>query len=285
MSVDGNHPNPENEASRSSNATNRWQHALAFMRCLWHAVRLFFCWLAESVRKPDNLPSYLIALFTLFFVGFAYYAWDEAPKGTAALQGQLIVLRNEQRAWIAPTGISHDNSVPYVVGNPINYAFLFKNIGKLPAFHLKWIVENGLIATPDRSIFGSNPDFSQRDMCPEIDTDMGSVVFPTGQQQVTYFPETGISFPAMILQSDNLSHGPKIKITQDMLDNLEVFYVRGCISYSTSIPPEKTHPRVSSDMQLSGKSAFCFFMALDRGPDGKRGGTITFTCRNGNSAE
>jgi hypothetical protein len=61
-------------------------------------------WLARSLRNPDNLPTFLVAFFTFLLAVFAIFAWVETRQGTSALQDQLRVLRDDQRAWIALRG-------------------------------------------------------------------------------------------------------------------------------------------------------------------------------------
>jgi hypothetical protein len=102
-------------------------YACTITRCFGQLVRLFFCWMAASIRNPDNIPHYLIALFTFLLVCFAYYAWDESTKGTAALQGQLAVLHQQQRPWIG---------MGFVAYPPDATQLQFKNAGRSPAFNV-----------------------------------------------------------------------------------------------------------------------------------------------------
>ena len=96
------------------------------------SIGLFFCWVAVSVRKPDNFPHYLTALFTLLLVCFAYRAWDESTRATAALQGQLGAMLAERRPYIAPT---ENLGAPQLYRNPsdgsgqIGWQFHFRNYG------------------------------------------------------------------------------------------------------------------------------------------------------------
>jgi hypothetical protein len=61
-------------------------------------------WIRASLARPDNLPHFLTALFTLILAIFAIFAWREAREGTVALRGQLEAMREEQRPriWTQP---------------------------------------------------------------------------------------------------------------------------------------------------------------------------------------
>src|ERR1019366_9899951 len=99
MTTDSNQPQAENGAEESAKKHHCRQRAGMIAQC-------FGCWIRISVMNPDNLPVYLTAIFTAFLVVFAYYAWDEATRGTKAMQGQLEILKNDQRPWVgAPTEI------------------------------------------------------------------------------------------------------------------------------------------------------------------------------------
>jgi hypothetical protein len=109
---------------------DRYQCARAFRRSI-------LCWLGESFGNPDNLPSFLAALFTLLLAIFAYYAWSEATRSTRALQDQLDVLRAEQRAWIAPKGfIQTPANFIAKIDQYTEAGVRFENVGKEPALKL-----------------------------------------------------------------------------------------------------------------------------------------------------
>jgi hypothetical protein len=88
--------------------------------------RPFICnvlkYICASFREPNNLPfhataifTFFLAVFTFFLAVFAYRAWDEATRGTKALEGQLTAaqgqmkaaegqlaaLRNDPRPWVS----------------------------------------------------------------------------------------------------------------------------------------------------------------------------------------
>ncbi len=52
------------------------------------------------IVKSDNLPPYLMALFTLILAVFAIFAWREARKSTAAIEGQLAIMRIEGAPFV-----------------------------------------------------------------------------------------------------------------------------------------------------------------------------------------
>jgi hypothetical protein len=112
-------------------------------------------------------------------------------------------------------------------------------------------------------------DFSQDNTCRETNQSVETgVVFPDTNRPIY---ESGVGYipPAISLQSDAIER--KVKVTQKMLDGVAVFYIRGCVAYST--------------MQIIGKSAFCFFVQPYRGTDGSQGNVTSIECRNGNYAE
>ena len=78
------------------------------------------------MKYLHDFPHYLTALFTLALVLFAYYAWDESTRGTAALQGQLSVLRAQQRPWVGVGFVGYPPDQPPQLQ--------FKNAGNSPAF-------------------------------------------------------------------------------------------------------------------------------------------------------
>ena len=61
-------------------------------------------WLARIARAlglhQPHAPHWFIALFTFGLLVFAYRAWIESIKTTTTLQGQLDILRAEQRPFI-----------------------------------------------------------------------------------------------------------------------------------------------------------------------------------------
>ena len=91
--------------------------------------------LLPSVRA---VPHWFIALFTLALVIFAWSAWQESKNTTAALQGQLDVLREQQRPFLYLSNIA-----PSVGGWPsfhtdtgqIRWAFDYTNFGHSVAYN------------------------------------------------------------------------------------------------------------------------------------------------------
>jgi hypothetical protein len=60
---------------------------------------------------------------------FAYYAWDEATRGTKAIQGQLEILKDGQRPWVgAPTEIK----TSVAPGGKVTFIQIFRNVGHAP---------------------------------------------------------------------------------------------------------------------------------------------------------
>ena len=132
--------------AQKNNKTRNWVCSiLTFGLC--KKLKRFFRFVVISTRYPNNFPHYLVAAFTLALAVFAYYAWDEATRGTKALQGQLDVLRTQQRAWVAPRGFA---SPPPNFANRIDLyteaTLGIENVGKEPA--LKVAEEIHPIALP-----------------------------------------------------------------------------------------------------------------------------------------
>ena len=86
-------------------------------------------------RFWELLPHWIIAGATIWLAYFAYYAWDESKKGTAALQGQLTAIQTDQRPLLWVTG---GQAVPVFIDetNQIRWDLLFANIGKGVAYEV-----------------------------------------------------------------------------------------------------------------------------------------------------
>lgn len=219
-----------------------------------------------------KIPTNDLGIFwaTVFGV-IAVIAYTSVASWQAHLTRETInEMQAEQRAWIAPIGIWHDRQKPFVLGEAINYVLEFKNVGKSSATQINWRIENGFFPTPGHAIDILNTNFSQDDMCKEPIDRHGGIVFPDTNRPVY---ESGVGYfpPALVLQSDMLKSGPKIRVSQGMLDGNEAFYVRGCVTYST--------------MKIIGKSKFCFFGNPYKGTGGSQGNVTSIECRNGNDAE
>jgi hypothetical protein len=59
-----------------------------------NALTIILCWSVYPF-SIETIPQYLIASFTLTLAIFAYYAWDEATRGTAALKEQAKTLQGQ----------------------------------------------------------------------------------------------------------------------------------------------------------------------------------------------
>jgi hypothetical protein len=138
------------------------------------------------------------------------------------MQGQLNEMIAEQRAFIAVPGIWHDRQQPFVEGDAVTYALEFTNIGKTPASGLKWHIENGYLPTPNHRLAVPEMAFSEDDMCIAPFDAGQSLIFPDPNRS-TYQVGIGYVPPALILQSDSLTSGPKIKVSRGMLDGTEAF--------------------------------------------------------------
>lgn len=95
MGADGNHTEPDNGTNKTRVKVNRWQYIRAAIWHCWRIITLFFCWLSRSISDPHNLPHYLTFLATMTLAIFAYYAWSESTKSTAALLGQVTEMQRQ----------------------------------------------------------------------------------------------------------------------------------------------------------------------------------------------
>jgi hypothetical protein len=153
-----------------------------------------------------------------------------AAQQSAETAGNALVSAN--RAWIAPTGIWHDRQQAFVVGEPINYAILFRNVGKEPATRLNWHIENGFYPSPNKHIDIAKSEFSRDDMCKIVQSiSSGGVVYPE-LGQPTYTSDAGYTLPALPVESDDTDIVSRVKVTQNMIDGTEALYVRGCVVYA-----------------------------------------------------
>jgi hypothetical protein len=95
-------------------------------------------WIGASFREPSNFPLHLTWACTLLLALFAYYAWVEARNGTAAIQGQLNIMKDEQRPW-AKIDIRTADFPPFdPTGVPaIPILPVITNVGHSPLFGAK----------------------------------------------------------------------------------------------------------------------------------------------------
>jgi hypothetical protein len=127
-----------------------WDYAWNCVKALFCAIRSTLCWLAISFRNPDNLPAYLTGAFTLALAIFAYNAWNESIRGTAALQeqattlqGQLNELKAEARPWV--TALNQITTMQPLTFDDAAATFYFrltiKNGGKSLATRIVTLIE------------------------------------------------------------------------------------------------------------------------------------------------
>jgi hypothetical protein len=154
---------------------------------------LRFChWMAPSLKDPARFPDYLVAVCTLGLAIFAFLAWIEATHGTKALQDQLTVLRAEQRAWLAPGGLTPSPDFkmhadpPY---EPAVIALSVTNTGKEPAQYINQSVDVRLIdnAWDVPKITSVISGILNGKTCKETRIDKnGSALFPNGTRRILF---------------------------------------------------------------------------------------------------
>jgi hypothetical protein len=82
-------------------------------------------WFRKSISNPDNLPHYLTAFFTLGLAIFAFYAWHESQKTTAALEGRPLL-------WIVDAHQpQYDDD-----SQQLTWDWWFQNIGRAIAYQV-----------------------------------------------------------------------------------------------------------------------------------------------------
>jgi hypothetical protein len=100
------------------------------MRRLWN-------WFYTSFLLPERINQFLTVLATAALVVFAWRAWTEAQNTTRAIQGQLDVMKADQRPlmWITDAEAApqfHDDT------GQISWSFAFNNIGRSMAYNVVW---------------------------------------------------------------------------------------------------------------------------------------------------
>jgi hypothetical protein len=151
------------------------------------------------------------------------------PKKNATLISRTrdtpnLIEKCSSRAWIAPVNIWHDTNTQFVVGQPISYVISLKNIGRAPALHFNWRIENGLYPVPNRRLDLTKSAIDNADMCEGVEpSERGRTVFQE-PGQAAYIAGDGFNTPAIPFPSDELPAGPKVTVTQAMLDGTEAVY-------------------------------------------------------------
>jgi hypothetical protein len=102
--VSADHQNGRQKISSFGRRVRNWLTRCT--RYICKRITIILCWSVYPF-SVETIPQYLIASFTLTLAIFAYYAWDEATRGTAALkeqaktlQGQLDEMKAEARPWV-----------------------------------------------------------------------------------------------------------------------------------------------------------------------------------------
>jgi hypothetical protein len=117
-----------------------------------------------------HAPHWAIAILTAILAVFAYKAWVESRRATEALQGQLEVLKIEQRPFV---GISNDviginTGEPFFIPSTgqIAWNFAFKNFGRSVAYHLTQVIYINIAQTGFELSNGFIPNASYTDLPP-----------------------------------------------------------------------------------------------------------------------
>jgi hypothetical protein len=103
----------------------------------------------DKEAKKDGRWSKRTAIAAVTYTAFTFIIIVVAGYQAYLVRQTLIAT---QRAWIAMTGIWHDESIAFAQDAAINYAIEFHNIGKEPATRLAWRVANGIRDVPNQRL-------------------------------------------------------------------------------------------------------------------------------------
>jgi hypothetical protein len=155
-------------------------------KLLFRPATDFWNWLLLSVKKPENFPAYLTAIFTVALAGFAYLAWREAQATTAifadqlkAAQKQLQVMRDQQRPWVY-VDVSPADPVARSSEDGWNFSvkLTYRNVGQEAALHL-WSTAKAVIITTLNAKLGDDQELlCSSNEGPSDHTFAGSTLFP-----------------------------------------------------------------------------------------------------------
>ena len=116
-------------------------------------------WFHAAFLHPERITQSLTVLATVALVVFAARAWNEAQKTTRAIQGQLDVMKADQRAlmWVtdtAPLPQYHDDT------GQVTWSWAYNNIGKSMAYNvvlISYIKIGDEVFQQSRSADADNP--------------------------------------------------------------------------------------------------------------------------------
>jgi hypothetical protein len=194
--------------------------------CCGCRIREFFCWIVRSISDPDNLPHYLVAIFTLGLTIFACYAWLESRKGTAALEGQLRAMQADQRPYIWMTNSAATINLIIPTGaasGQITFNFPYTNYGRGVAYKFRRVLYLKIKSGPYELSYGeTEPDVGAT----------GTDVLPPGKIDfVTAASKPGVT-------QEEFTQMLKTDGAIGLLANIEYFDIYGTM-YSDSICTER----------------------------------------------
>jgi hypothetical protein len=216
------------EGGRSNNH-HKWKNNFALI------ARSTCSFLKDSLKKPDNFPQFLVAIFTLLLAVFAVLAWVEATRGTKAIQGQLDVMKSDQRPWIkVEAEIWSDLTFQGDIG-ALPVRFFLKNVGKYPAFDADVWIKTFLMADGHTDLFEE-----QRKYCASTRAFGGrkSNDVINGTHGVFLFPDEKIPWlPDGTIVSGGVGPG-EIKEFSKVIDGKRQIniWIYGCATYDQGRP-------------------------------------------------
>jgi hypothetical protein len=97
-------------------------------------------WLVLCSRRfglhHQQAPHWIIALFTLILAIFVSLAWIESQKTTTALQGQLDILKAQERPFIFDAGNLQGSPAFQAPSGQVAWNYTYMNFGSTVAYQL-----------------------------------------------------------------------------------------------------------------------------------------------------
>lgn len=207
------------------------------------------------------------ALATLLLAVFAFLAWQEAQRGTAALHEQIKTMEKTRienlRAWIAPRG--GEFAGPIKLNRVLRMRVLYENTGKLPALDVRHSSGHAFLIPIEENSHGEAfIDWSKVGWLSSSNRTCENLASGTGDQGMTVYPSARGKPYASLLYV--FTGGPYNTVPEPFIKARETFAIMGCFSYRT--------------LNLISYSAYCIYVQpyTDREP---KDWTFEF-CPNGN---
>jgi hypothetical protein len=158
--------------------------------------------------------------------------WALAIIGFRSLQDTREFAEVSQRAWIAPMAAEFSGQV--VLGQPADYAILYRNTGKSPASGVVHSYDANHIPMPNLNA-GEYPKIPPNKTCASLSPESGANII---------YPATDVDYKLYLqLRGD--------AINSDLNEQRSLEYIQGCFAYETMGKPHH--------------SPWCFFLQPIKG--------------------